>query len=235
MFPFIHLTRARHRASCALALAAVGTLAPRPAGADEVVRWNQIAMTTAGHASLDPLAQSRLLAVLHVAVHDAVNAIERRDEPYCAVSLDASGALPEAAAASAAHVILSTWLPADRPALDAALADSLAVLPEGQTRDLGVASGRQAADLVMVAWATGCGDRARAGSQDRLVEALGLLARGCDTDLMPSDLPEHERRTETRTEEWNRRARAVAASRRLDLQESARLFAIVNLALCKHA
>jgi hypothetical protein len=243
MFPSLHLTRARRRASCALALAAAGVLAPRTAGADEVLRWNRIATTVAAHHPLDPLAEARLFAVLHTAIHDAVTAIDRRHEPYCAVTLDAAGALPEAAVASAAHVVLTTWLQTERPALDAALADSLAALPEGRARDIGVASGRQAADLVMASWAgaaptdvtehTAAG---RGGCRRARWDAIGntrsevieLLSHGCDSDHVSLYESPEVVSPETRVQEWNRRARLLSASRALDLVGNARLFAVIN-------
>ena len=57
------------------------TVADR-ASADEVTRWNQIATDATTTANKDPLTESRIFAILHVAIHDAVNAAESRYEPY---------------------------------------------------------------------------------------------------------------------------------------------------------
>jgi len=50
--------------------------------ADEVTRWNQIATDASTAANTDPLTESRIFSIVHVAIHDAVNAVESRYEPY---------------------------------------------------------------------------------------------------------------------------------------------------------
>jgi hypothetical protein len=48
------------------------------ASVDEVERWNQVATDATVAAKTNPLAESRIFAILHVAIHDAVNAAEPR-------------------------------------------------------------------------------------------------------------------------------------------------------------
>ncbi len=59
---------------------------PSAASADAVVTWNENAAKAATaaclHMSGNGLAESRMYAMVHVAVHDAVNAIDRRSRPY---------------------------------------------------------------------------------------------------------------------------------------------------------
>ena len=55
---------------------------PRPAVADAVTDWNANAGDAALAACLDPFHESRLYAMVHVAIHDALNAINRRYRPY---------------------------------------------------------------------------------------------------------------------------------------------------------
>jgi hypothetical protein len=52
------------------------------ASVDEVTRWNQVATDATAVANTNPLTESRIFAILHVAIHDAVNAVECRYEPY---------------------------------------------------------------------------------------------------------------------------------------------------------
>src|SRR5262245_66679116 len=74
------------------------------ASVDEVVRWNQVATDATVAAKINPLAESRIFAILHAAIHDAVNAIEPRYEPYQPRTSPApAGASVEAAIAGAAH------------------------------------------------------------------------------------------------------------------------------------
>ena len=64
-------------AAALLAIIVVGS-----ASVDEVVRWNQVATDATVAAKTNPLTESRIFAILHVAIHDAVNAVEPRYEPY---------------------------------------------------------------------------------------------------------------------------------------------------------
>ena len=80
------------------------------AGGDAVTVWNAnagVAATASCLAPLDnPLHESRIYAMMHVAVHDAVNAIERRSRPYAFDAQAAAGASPDAAVAAAARDVL---------------------------------------------------------------------------------------------------------------------------------
>ena len=60
-----------------------------------------------GLAPLDnPLHESRIYAMMHVAIHDALNAIDRRSRPYAFDAQAAAGASPDAAVAAAARDVL---------------------------------------------------------------------------------------------------------------------------------
>jgi hypothetical protein len=226
MFPSVVLT-ARRRASCVFVLAAAGVAAPHAARADEIVRWNLRATIAAADAHLDPATESTMLAQMHTAMFDAVNAVLRYGSPYNDGVPAAAGAQAPAAAVSAAHVVLSTLMPSTRATFDAALMQDLAAMPEGPSRDLGVATGRQAADLVMARWAGAARDR------HAWNDVLGLLASGCEIDdeMSPDEVTPVGRPDETRTQAWNRNARDRASSRTLSLWENARLFAALNRAL----
>ena len=80
-----------------------------PAGPNAVVAWNDHAAAAARAACVapfdNPLHESRMYAVMHVAVHDALNAVSRRSQPY-AYRGRAPGASPEAAVAAAARTSL---------------------------------------------------------------------------------------------------------------------------------
>ena len=80
-----------------------------------------------------------------VAMYDAVNSIDRRYQPF-AVSVHASsGASRDAAAASAAHDVLAHYFPGQSVTLDAALATSLAKIPDGPNKTEGVSVGQAVA------------------------------------------------------------------------------------------
>src|SRR5687767_1542957 len=73
-----------------------------------VLHWNRIA-TEILPVEAGPVIDSRAMAILHAAVHDAVNGVERRYMPYTAdLASSGSGASLDAAVAGAAREVLDT-------------------------------------------------------------------------------------------------------------------------------
>ncbi|WP_143234639.1 hypothetical protein [Paractinoplanes atraurantiacus] len=74
-----------------------------------VIEWNDNAGAAALGACLapanNPLHESRMYAMVHLAIHDAVNAIDPRSRPY-AFHGRAPGASPTAAVAAVARGVL---------------------------------------------------------------------------------------------------------------------------------
>lgn len=92
---------------------------------DPIAAWNEIserAVKTAGHA---PPVAALDFAIVHLAIYDAVESIDRRYEPYHALVPGATGSL-SAAAARAGHDVLVGLFPLQKLALDAAYANFLA-------------------------------------------------------------------------------------------------------------
>lgn len=143
-------SRSTHAAAgiaAALALAAV----PGPATGNEPLRWNRVATEASAAANTDPLTESRWFAMLHAAVHDAMNAVEPRYETYVPRPRQAAGASLDAAAATAAHLVLSELMPSARAAFDAALEEALRAVPEGVARARGLEAGQAAAQAILAA------------------------------------------------------------------------------------
>lgn len=88
--------------AAALVVAVVGTPASARAQ-DPVLEWNEIARQLIVIPAQSPVQQTRLMAIVHVAVHDAVNAITGEYEQYAPVPSVPGGMSPEAAAIGAAH------------------------------------------------------------------------------------------------------------------------------------
>jgi hypothetical protein len=118
------------------------------ARADVVSDWNAILLATV--AAQNPFAQARYAAITHLAIFEAVNAIDRRYQPYLGTVTAPPGASAEAAAVAAAHRVLATYFPANAAALDAARVASLAAIPNGWAKDAGIAIG-EAAAIAMIA------------------------------------------------------------------------------------
>lgn len=96
--------------------AAVLTLAGPGLRANEALHWNEIAVSTTTRAlPLDPVSESRILAIVHLAMHDAANATHPRFASYGAATTDFRGASFDAAIAAAAHATLAALLPEHAP------------------------------------------------------------------------------------------------------------------------
>ena len=67
-----------------IALAAsLAFAAPRGvAAAGDVAEWNLLGLEAAVAGGQNPIVVSRTMAMMHLAVHDALNGIERRYEPW---------------------------------------------------------------------------------------------------------------------------------------------------------
>jgi hypothetical protein len=132
-------------------LFAVAALLPAPAmaTADDVLDWNRVMLTTI--ASENPFAQARLAAITQLAVFEAVNACEPKYEPYLGTVYAPAGASARAAAVTAAHGVLKHYFPAAAATLDAARAQSLAAIPNGQPKNTGIAVGEAAAAAMILA------------------------------------------------------------------------------------
>ena len=114
---------------------------------DAVMEWNQIALAATVTAGQGPVPQIRTMAIVQIAVHDAVNAITCDYRTYLSIRCGPWGA-PEAAAIGAAHRALAGLVPAQASALSAARAASLAA--HGLTdSDPGVAFGAAIADVIL--------------------------------------------------------------------------------------
>ena len=123
------------------------------AAANEVVRWNETALKVVQEGGQSSIVMTRTLAMVHAAVHDALNTINRRYDAYYFEGPDSSGASPDAAIATAAHTVLvgvapSFGSPAQKvsalSAVEQEYAAALARVPDVAARAQGVTVGRAA-------------------------------------------------------------------------------------------
>lgn len=135
--------------SFVIAAALAFALPAIPAKADVIMDWNAKADAIGAEKQLVNSANSRAQAMLHVAMFEAVNAIDKRYSPY-KLSLTADGGTSrEAAAASAAHDVLVALYPDQKPDLDATLATSLSAISDGDPKSKGIELGRKAASEIV--------------------------------------------------------------------------------------
>jgi len=139
-----------HRQAFVTLLLSVLLAAAAQVRAGEVERWNRVATDAAMAEQMDPLNESRVFAIVHAAIHNALNALDRRYEPYRAgVMTVPIGASPEAAAAAAAHASLVGLMPARKRDFDAALAGALAQIEDKQAASAGIRVGQEVAAAVL--------------------------------------------------------------------------------------
>lgn len=124
-------------------------------GTDMVLDWNAAALNAiqaegkAGRG-IPPTEGTRLLAMLHTAVYDAVNAFEQDYQPYNFTGDAPNGACLEAAAVGAAYRMLSVLIPEQKPIFDELLrkcAREVQDTPEGESS--GFQFGVQVADQIL--------------------------------------------------------------------------------------
>jgi hypothetical protein len=117
-----------------------------------VVQWNRnllMIVRTPG-AQLATIHPTRSFAIMHAAIYDAVNTIDRKHKPYLVTMPEASPkASQEAAAAAAAHEVLAGLYPAFKPTLDGELQQSLAQIADGKDKTEGIAVGVAVADRIL--------------------------------------------------------------------------------------
>src|SRR6201982_3948304 len=119
---------------------------------NSVIEWNRTLLVIVRTPGAQPptVHPTRSFAILHAAIYDAVNAIDRSHKPYLVHLTSVSQfASEDAAAASAAHEVLLTLYPSFQPMLDAQLQQSLALIPEGADKTEGIAIGKTVADQIL--------------------------------------------------------------------------------------
>jgi len=132
----------------------------RAATADEVFEWNVTGFEASAAGGQNALVVSRTMTMVHLAVHDALNAIDRRYEPYLYEGRAERGAAPMAAIATAARDVLVGVIPdwgnpqqreKARSIVDSAYASAIAKVPNGLPKDQGIAAGKAAAAAMLAA------------------------------------------------------------------------------------
>ena len=117
--------------------------------ADEVTNWNLVATSAGLAAGQNGIMQTRTYAIVHVAIHDALNAVDRRYSPYALETRAVQGASRTAAVAAAARDTLIALVPSQRESIEGAYSQALAGVSEAAARASGVAIGQAAAALIL--------------------------------------------------------------------------------------
>ncbi len=216
-----------------------------PSVVGPVLHWNAVLGDAAIAACLaptaNPLAEARLYAMTHIAIHDALNAIDSRFASYSAAFFAPPRTSVDAAVAAASRTVIMSVVSELRDSVTtpcgargAALVEreyvtEVARIPAGAAREEGLAIGRRAAVAII---------ESRRG--DRAPDDRGRpnLQPGMTRPFDPTPatrIPYATTRAELAWLEsgpasWNRLARKVAVGRHLDLWQQARYLALLNIA-----
>jgi hypothetical protein len=117
------------------------------ARADVVTDWNAITNAlVATDVGNNP--KLRTLAMVHVAMSDAINTVQNRYTRVVATLPAAPGASAEAAAATAARQILTQIYPKQQAKIEETYAASLKAIPDGPAKTEGIKLGMQVAEAI---------------------------------------------------------------------------------------
>ncbi|HYE54896.1 MAG TPA: vanadium-dependent haloperoxidase, partial [Chitinophagaceae bacterium] len=121
---------------------------------DVIIAWNLISHETMAEGDLQPLKNyqplfaARIHAMVHLAMHDALNSINPVYETY-ALKTKRKHADPQAAAAAAAHTVLAESFPQKKEMLNTRLAKWLDKVKDADAKKAALALGRQAARKIL--------------------------------------------------------------------------------------
>jgi hypothetical protein len=116
--------------------------------ADVVTDWNHTAIEVMKAAGVAGNPWTRNMAMMNVAMSDAVNTVQGRYTRFAYQGPSISNASAEAAAASAARDLLLRVVPAQKESIDKAYEASLKPIPAGNAKASGIAVGEQASAAV---------------------------------------------------------------------------------------
>jgi hypothetical protein len=117
--------------------------------ADVITDWNDKVVAAGVQARQSPMVHTRNAAIVHVAMFEAINAIDRRYTPYRVQVSPAAGTSREAAAAAAAHFTMVRLYPDQAKDIDNFYQTSLAAVPDGAPKSHGIQLGGQVAGEIL--------------------------------------------------------------------------------------
>ena len=135
-----------------LSLPVAGSAQVASATPDQVIQWNRTLLQILQTPGAQPatIHPTRSMAIVHLAIYDAVNAIVGGHAAYLVLHAPRS-ASPEAAAAAAAHTTLLALFPNQHAVIDAKFQDSLSQIGGGAHVSQGIRVGIEAANAILAA------------------------------------------------------------------------------------
>jgi hypothetical protein len=143
------------RISCLSVAAASALLLARPASADTVCEWMDLAnrLGAAAQAAPNPQLPEQMRATTRtsLAMFEALNAIDRRYHSYLGFAPADRTASQDSAAATAAYKVLVHHYPAQKAAIEDSYALAMAGIKDERAREAGRAIGEKAAEAAIEA------------------------------------------------------------------------------------
>jgi hypothetical protein len=133
-----------------LLMAAAAIVVAPPAFANVITDWNENAVTFVT-PRMAPGAGQRVVAIMQVAMFDAVNSIERRYRPYLVQLPAAATTSKEAAATAAAGIVLASLIPQVQEQARGMTTSYLASIPDGDAKAEGIKLGQAVAAKILEA------------------------------------------------------------------------------------
>lgn len=136
------------KATIQIALLIAFVCALPSARADLITDWNDAALQAIRENRTNPPRASRALAILHLAMYEAVNGLDRTHEPY-RIRYVPESASKQVAASAAARKVLSTFFPTNIATFNALHKTVADRVPPGSRRMIGIAWGNLVADRIL--------------------------------------------------------------------------------------
>lgn len=117
-----------------------------------VTDWDEKAVSLVQTGTVrPPFTSHRTMAILHVAMFDAIDSIDTRYKPYMVKLPAAPDNSKEAAAAAAAGAVLVKLVPDAAADVQSTLASYLATVPDGEAKAKGIQLGQEVAAKILAA------------------------------------------------------------------------------------
>ena len=113
-----------------------------------VMYWNDKVATVLSAPMTQP-TRSRYFAIIEIAVHDALNNIKPKFQRYALLNEREQFASPDAAVASAAYWAIKGLNRQGSFPIDTWYNESLATIPDGESKELGKTLGKHAAEAII--------------------------------------------------------------------------------------
>ncbi|MBP9838035.1 MAG: phosphatase PAP2 family protein [Proteobacteria bacterium] len=146
-----------------------------------VGHWNHVAVNASGFdhtvtgakENAGPTKSSRAMAITHIAIHDAVQAIQQRYETYLPQEAAPADSSVEAAIAQAAYDALVALYPSQKTTFDSELERDLAGIVDGVAKENGIAAGHRSAKLILANRANDGADELSQSSPYKFSQSAG--------------------------------------------------------------